>query len=131
MQVAAPAGGESAIREFYGKLLGLPEVRKPAHLATRGGVWFRFGDQELHIGIDPKFASAWKFHPAFLVRGLAGLRTRLTAAGVDVFDDLALPGYRRFYALDPFGNRLEFVEPRRPVGRTTRGRRPRRAATRS
>ncbi|HEV2230880.1 MAG TPA: glyoxalase [Thermoplasmata archaeon] len=128
VQIAVPAGGEAAVREFYGNRLGLQEIPKPSNLAVRGGVWFRCGDQELHVGIDPKFASAWKFHPAFRVTRLSALRTRLTAAGIDVFDDLPLPRHRRFYALDPFGNRLEFVEPGRQSTRTTRASRGRRSA---
>jgi hypothetical protein len=35
---------------------------------------------------------------------------RLSAAGQDVHWDEELPGYRRFYAHDPFGNRLEFLQ---------------------
>ena len=110
VQIAAPPGSEAEVRGFYGEVLGLPEIPKPAHLAVRGGLWFRCGSQELHVGIDPDFRPGWKTHPAFHVSGLDHLRERLGGRGVDVFDDLPLPGFHRFYARDPFGNRLEFVE---------------------
>jgi hypothetical protein len=34
----------------------------------------------------------------------------LRARGITVVDDEVLPGTRRFYAEDSWGNRLEFVE---------------------
>ncbi len=116
VQIAAPPDAEATIRQFYADAVGLPEIEKPPHLAVRGGLWFRCGGQELHVGVDPEFRAVWKTHPAFLVDGLEALRERLVAHGVEVFEDLPLPGYRRFYARDPFGNRLEFVEPEMSAG---------------
>ncbi len=109
VQIAAPRGGEAAARQFYGDLLQMPEIPKPPILAARGGVWFRAGGQQLHIGIEVPFASARKAHPAFAVDDLGSLADRLESAGVAVFWDDAVPGQRRFFAADPFGNRLEFV----------------------
>jgi catechol 2,3-dioxygenase-like lactoylglutathione lyase family enzyme len=43
VQLAMPRGAESAARAFYGGVLGLAEIVKPAALAARGGVWFRAG----------------------------------------------------------------------------------------
>ena len=37
VQIAIPVGGEDQARPFYGDLLGLTEVPKPAELAKRGG----------------------------------------------------------------------------------------------
>jgi catechol 2,3-dioxygenase-like lactoylglutathione lyase family enzyme len=111
VQIAAPAGCEAAARAFYGNLLGLAEIPKPAPLGTRGGVWFRVGSQQLHIGVDPGFAPARKAHAALSVRpaDLDGLAERLAAAGVALTWDRALPDVRRFYAEDPWGNRLELL----------------------
>jgi hypothetical protein len=86
-------------------LLGLSEVPKPAALAARGGVWF--GD--LHVGVTPDFVPAAKAHPALRVTDLEVLAERLTEAGVEVRWDDEIPGVARFYADDPWGNRLEFV----------------------
>jgi catechol 2,3-dioxygenase-like lactoylglutathione lyase family enzyme len=110
VQVAGPPGCEAAARAFYGDLLGLSEVPKPPALAARGGVWFSLGRQELHVGIEPDFRPAMKAHPAFQCRDIDALAARLAGAGAPVDWDGALPGQRRFYTADPFGNRLELVE---------------------
>lgn len=111
VQVAAPAGCEAPARRFYGELLGLEEIPKPPHLAARGGVWFRWGSLELHVGVEEDFRPARKAHVALLVTDLDGWRRRLAAGGFEVREDAPLPGYRRFYTADPFGNRLELLEP--------------------
>jgi catechol 2,3-dioxygenase-like lactoylglutathione lyase family enzyme len=49
VQLAAPPGCEREARRFYGDLLGLSELEKPAGLGAGGGVWFRAGRQELHV----------------------------------------------------------------------------------
>ncbi len=117
VQVAAPPGCEDAARAFYGGLLGLVEIEKPPLLAPRGGCWFTLGAQELHVGVDAAFSPAAKAHPA-LVTGsdaaLDELAARLDEAGVGVewVDPAELRGRRRFYVLDPWGNRLEVLAPR-------------------
>jgi catechol 2,3-dioxygenase-like lactoylglutathione lyase family enzyme len=111
VQLAAPAGCEEAARGFYGELLGLAELTKPTSLAGRSGVWFQLGAQALHIGVEQPFTPARKAHPALLVRNLDALAQRLQSAGVAVHWDNDLPGYRRFYISDPWGNRLELLWP--------------------
>lgn len=110
VQLTAPRGAEERARAFYGDILGLEEIAKPEALAGRGGVWFRCGDRELHIGVEDEFRPQRKAHPAFRVTNLAELRARLELAGAPVKDDVALPGRTRFETRDPFGNRLEFQE---------------------
>jgi catechol 2,3-dioxygenase-like lactoylglutathione lyase family enzyme len=109
VQVAAPPGCEPAARAFYGELLGLREVAKPAQLAARGGVWFAIGRQELHVGVEEDFHPARKAHPALTCSDLDEVARRLQAAGSPVRWDGVLPGVRRFHTSDPFGNRLELV----------------------
>ncbi len=110
IQIAAPPGCEAAAQEFYGKLLGMEAIGKPAALRDRGGCWFACADQQVHIGIEQDFRPSRKAHPAFAVQALDDLRSLLVAKGVPVMDDHSLPGRRRFYAEDPWGNRIEFVE---------------------
>lgn len=110
VQLAAPPGCEDAARGFFGGILGLEEIPKPESLRARGGVWFRCGGQELHLGVQDDFAPARKAHPAFRVSGLDELRARLAGAGLELVDDDSIPDVSRFYARDPFGNRLEFIE---------------------
>jgi len=110
VQIAAPPGCEEDARRFFGGLLELPELPKPEPLASRGGTWFQVGAQQLHVGVEADLAPARKAHPAFAVDDVEALAARLEAAGVEVRWDNELPGVRRFYAEDPWGNRLEFLE---------------------
>jgi catechol 2,3-dioxygenase-like lactoylglutathione lyase family enzyme len=107
VQVAAPAGCEDDARAFYAGLLELEELPKPDPLRARGGCWFRAGEQELHVGVEEPFVPARKAHPGFVVDDLDALVARLAVAGVAVTWDDAIPGAKRCYAADPFGNRLE------------------------
>lgn len=110
VQLAMPPGEEETARVFYGSLLGLPEVAKPAGLAGRGGCWFENDGAIVHLGVQQNFVPAAKAHPAFIVTDLDALAGRLAAAGYKVVWDDALPGRKRFHTFDPFGNRLEFMQ---------------------
>jgi catechol 2,3-dioxygenase-like lactoylglutathione lyase family enzyme len=112
VQLAMPPGREAEAEAFYAGLLGFERLEKPAHLATRGGCWFRTGAVELHLGAEPGFAPSAKAHPALRVRDLGALRAALERAQWAIQDDTQLDGHDRWYALDPFGNRLEFIEER-------------------
>ena len=110
VQLAMPAGGEATARPFYENLLGLKEMPKPEPLRRRGGCWFAGNGVQIHLGVTPDFVPARKAHPAFVVSDLEGLRQKLLAAGVNIVADTAVPRVHRFYAYDPFGNRLEFIQ---------------------
>ena len=104
-----PAGGEAQARAFYQGVLG--EHPKPAHLAKRGGCWFECGDLKIHLGVEAEFRPARKAHPALLVRDLAALKSAIVAGGYTMRDDEPLEGYDRIYVDDPFGNRIELMQP--------------------
>jgi catechol 2,3-dioxygenase-like lactoylglutathione lyase family enzyme len=111
VQVVAPEGCEEQARRFYGELLGLAEIPKPAPLRPRGGVWFTVGDRQLHIGVDPEFSPARKAHPALRVspEELGWLAQRIAEAGFPVGWNTELPEVRRFFCEDPWGNRVELL----------------------
>ena len=111
VQLAMPPGREEEAIAFYEGLLGIPQVRKPEHLARRGGAWFENGDLRVHLGVEADFRPARKAHPALVVEDLPELSKRLHDAGMAVKDDEPLDGYERVYVDDPFGNRLELMEP--------------------
>lgn len=111
VQLAMPPGGEEEAVVFYEGLLGLPRVPKPRHLAARGGCWFSNGDVALHLGVEADFHPARKAHPALLVDDLAAFEQRLRAGGAEVSRDQPLEGYDRCYVDDPFGNRIELMQP--------------------
>lgn len=106
-----PAGGEAEARRFYGELLGLQEISVPESLKQRASIWFGTGSLDLHIGIDPNFTPAKKAHIAYQVDDLEAVERRLRQAGFEIRPDNELPGYRRFYTDDPFGNRVEILKP--------------------
>ena len=107
-----PCGGESLARQFYGNLLGLLEIPKPSNLAARGGAWFRCGAAQLHLGVEADFRPAKKAHPALLVKDLAPLLDVLAKEGFEVQrDPEPVAGFDRAFTCDPFGNRIELMEP--------------------
>ena len=108
VQLACPPGSEDEARAFYGELLGLREIEKPKPLRSRGGVWFECGSHQLHLGVEEPFSPARKAHPAIRVDGVTELE-RLAERLGDVRWDRHLPGCKRFYVDDPFGNRLELL----------------------
>ena len=107
VQLAVPRGSEDEARAFYGAVLGLAEVPKPEAIRARGGVWFRAGTHELHLGVEEPFAPARKAHPGLVADDLDAIRARLRAAGVEYEDDAKIEGVDRLFTHDPFGNRLE------------------------
>jgi catechol 2,3-dioxygenase-like lactoylglutathione lyase family enzyme len=121
VQLAIPRGGEDAARLFYDTLLGLVEVPKPAALAARGGCWFVGpGGLHLHLGVEEPFRPAIRAHIGLVIEDVMAARVALEAAGVATADDESAVAVRRFYAFDPFGNRLEFID-RRDRGFTDPG----------
>jgi catechol 2,3-dioxygenase-like lactoylglutathione lyase family enzyme len=111
VQLAMPPGGEPLARVFYGGVLGLAEVPKPPVLAARGGCWFENDDVKIHLGVEADFRPALKAHPAFVVENLPELKATLTGASVAYRVDDELEGFDRVFIADPFGNRIELMEP--------------------
>ncbi len=110
VQLAMPPGEEARARHFYGELLGLAEVAKPEPLAARGGCWFEGEGLAVHLGVQRDFAPSRKAHLCFQVDDLEAARQTLLRGGVPITPDESVTGVRRFYAADPFGNRLEFLQ---------------------
>lgn len=115
VSLPVPPGDEAleTARTFYRDVLGLPEVERPPTLPGRG-LWFAVGDQELHIFVEADAAELnprSRRHPCFQTPDVDALRISLEEAGVTTIDDDGpIRGRPRFFADDPFGNRLEFVE---------------------
>jgi catechol 2,3-dioxygenase-like lactoylglutathione lyase family enzyme len=109
VQIAMPADGEAAARAFFGALLGLAEIPKPADMAARGGCWFAVDALQLHLGVEAEFRPAKKAHVALRSDALDDLRQRLIDAGHQPQDDAPVDGRARFFTADPFGNRIEFI----------------------
>jgi hypothetical protein len=67
------------------------------------------------LGRCPRYGrgreAARKAHPGIIIENLPELAAALESADVEVAWDGEFPGHDRFYAPDPFGDRLEFLEP--------------------
>ncbi len=103
-------GEEKRTRAFYSDVLGLKEIPKPNSLMINGGMWYEIAGIELHIGIEHMGLEKSKRHPAFEVEDLNRVRDYLTNSGVEIKEDIPIPGVKRFSIYDPFGNRIELLE---------------------
>lgn len=110
VQIAIPPSADDAARAFYGGVLGMPEIPKPAPFNVSGGMWFASGVTQLHVGSENSFVAAKKAHPAFNVEDFTGYCALLRERGVEVRDDIAFGARRRAAIEDPFGNRIELIE---------------------
>jgi catechol 2,3-dioxygenase-like lactoylglutathione lyase family enzyme len=110
VQVAIPPGADDQARAFYGGVLGLHEIPKPAPLNASGGLWFQTGASQLHIGGQAGFVPAKKAHPAFVIDDFAAYCALLGERGVEVREETQVYGRRRAGIEDPFGNRIELIE---------------------
>lgn len=110
IQLAMPEGREQDAREFYRDVLGLREVDKPEALRSRGGAWFESDVVRVHLGVETPFVPARKAHPAFRVENLERAMAALQSKGLAFRADIDLPGIKRIYVDDPFGNRIELLE---------------------
>ena len=112
VQITILPTDEAAAQAFYIDLLGLAEIEKPDSLKGRGGFWVQVGDRQLHVGVeDGVDRRRTKAHVAYQVDDLDAWRKRLTAAGIAPLESVPIPGFGRFECRDPFGNRLEFIQP--------------------
>ncbi|MEO6349646.1 MAG: VOC family protein [Candidatus Limnocylindrales bacterium] len=115
--VALPYPGTTeaaaGVRAFYGEALGLAEIPVLPPLDD-SILWFSAGGQEIHIYPEPSGVavnSESRRHACLQVSDVDAYRCRLTERGVETIDgEPAIPGRPRFFALDPFGNALEFLE---------------------
>jgi len=112
INVTMPPNCEEEARSFYGGLLGLPEIPKPEPNRSRGGVWFDAGGLDIHISAEESKPTSVDVRRHFGLEhpDVDAVRARLEAAGVRTEDGRPAP-WRRFFVLDPFGNRLEIHEP--------------------
>ena len=110
VNVTVPAELEAATKEFYGGVLGLNQLPKPA-TSRQSGAWYQIGDTQLHLSVDDEPAELSSRHICFTVSDLAEAEKRFRTAGVEVSPDpRPVPGAPRFYVRDPGGNRLEIVQ---------------------
>ncbi|TME28908.1 MAG: glyoxalase [Chloroflexi bacterium] len=109
-QAFYPPGEEAAARRFYAEALGLEEIERPITLRDRSGIWFAAGAGHVHLSEDRELALHPRRHFALRVDDLAAAVSRLRDAGARFEDAEPIPGWRRTYVFDPFGNKIELDE---------------------
>lgn len=113
VQISVPSAAEEASKHFYGAILGLQEIPKPAPLRSRGGAWYRHGTIELHLSVEDLASDnrASRRHICFVVADLTEAEAKMREAGIEIIpDNRPIDGWRRFYVRDPGGNRIEIAE---------------------
>jgi catechol 2,3-dioxygenase-like lactoylglutathione lyase family enzyme len=108
VQITLPKGKEEDARNFYSGILGLEETEKPDSLKASGGVWFKIADAELHLGVEDSQKS--KRHPAFEINDIDNVKSYLESKGIEIKEEIPIPGRKRFSFFDPFGNKIELLE---------------------
>jgi catechol 2,3-dioxygenase-like lactoylglutathione lyase family enzyme len=111
VQITVPPSAEDAAITFYEQTLGLARVAKPEPLASRGGAWFDVGGLQLHVSLEDSAGAALsKRHVCLMVDDLETAQKVLLQAGCDIAPEATQPnGLRRFFTVDPAGNRLEIA----------------------
>jgi predicted enzyme related to lactoylglutathione lyase len=111
VNVTVPAELEVATKDFYGSVLGLKQVPKPA-AARQSGAWYQIGANQLHLSVDDEPTGPLSSrHICFAVSDLNQAEKKFRDAGVEITPDpRPVPGSPRFYVRDPGGNQLEIVQ---------------------
>ncbi len=112
IQITIPVTDTDQARHFYCEVLGLTEIAKPESLQGRGGFWVQLSNADVHIGVEAGVnRNLTKAHIAYEVDDLNAIRQKIKAANLPIKDSIPIPGYARFECRDPFGNRVEFIQP--------------------
>lgn len=106
----------AASRRFFGEVLGIQEIERPAF--DFAGAWYGIGDRQLHL-IEQPDASREALakltrsdHMALEVKDMSAVRESLTEAKIDfqvgTNDRL---GFAQTFCTDPDGHTIEFITP--------------------
>jgi catechol 2,3-dioxygenase-like lactoylglutathione lyase family enzyme len=110
VNVTVSAELENAAKEFYGSVLGLKQIPKPAG-SRQSGAWYQVGEVQLHLSVEDEPCELSSRHVCFTISDLDEAESRFRNAGVEIIPDpRPRPDSPRFYVRDPGGNQLEIVQ---------------------
>jgi len=95
--------------KFYTTVMGFTPTVRPSVFNESKGYWYQLPGMELHIGTEDGTPLS-KQHFAMEVADIKAARQHLIANGVQICEEIAIPGRERFTFKDPFGNRIEFLQ---------------------
>jgi glyoxylase I family protein len=110
----------TAAKAFYGQVLGLQELPRPAF--DFGGAWYALGDRQLHLIVHPPALAlrgtteidSRDGHVAVRVADFAAALAHLKSHGVPVLESRSnLTPWAQIYVTDPDGNVIELNAERR------------------
>jgi catechol 2,3-dioxygenase-like lactoylglutathione lyase family enzyme len=112
VNVTVPANAEAAAKKFYGTVLGLQELPKPAGSRQNVGAWYQLGGVQLHLSVEENVTNAASDrHVCYVVTDVAVAERRLRDSGIEIIPDpRPIAGVNRFYVRDPGGNLIEIAE---------------------
>jgi catechol 2,3-dioxygenase-like lactoylglutathione lyase family enzyme len=107
VNVTTPEELETEVLGWYGSVLGLDRLDKPPG-SSPGGAWFRAGDKEVHIGVDPHNPPP-SAHFCLTVKDFDAAVASLRSDGCHIEQAAEIAGRRRCFTRDPAGNRIELI----------------------
>jgi catechol 2,3-dioxygenase-like lactoylglutathione lyase family enzyme len=112
VNVTVPANAEAAAKKFYGNVLGLQELPKPAGTRQNVGAWYELGGVQLHLSVEENITNAASDrHVCYVVANVATAERHLRDSGVQIISDpRPIRGVSRFYVRDPGGNLIEITQ---------------------
>lgn len=112
VNVTVPANAEAAAKEFYGTVLGLRELPKPAGTRQNVGAWYELGGVQLHLSVEEEVTNdASDRHVCYVVADITAAERHLHNSSVEIISDpRPIAGVNRFYVRDPGGNLIEITE---------------------
>lgn len=109
--IYVPPEAQAAAERFYGEVLGLPRIPRPAAFGGEAsGAWYELGGAQLHVSLmrQPEDNLGSLRHVCYMVADLEAAEAALRAAGVEIVtDDRPFDQWRRFFVRDPGGNYVE------------------------
>jgi catechol 2,3-dioxygenase-like lactoylglutathione lyase family enzyme len=112
--IYVPRALQAAAEKFYGELLNLPRIPRPAAFGGEAdGAWYELGGVQLHLSLSdrPADGNAGSVrHVCYMVTDLAETEAALRAAGVEIVPDpVPFEQWARVFVRDPGGNYIEIA----------------------
>lgn len=104
-------GREADARQFYGVVLNMDEKPVPESIAHLGLIWFRAGDDEIHVFREEALNhKAVGQHFCLHVDDIEWYRNQFMKHGVEIEETIGVTNRPRFFVSDPFGNKIEITQ---------------------